>query len=128
MLRYNFIDLYSAASTFYDTKQIGVYTLFRHLYNRRWDMFFKKGRHNILDSTRWLNYIINPEKIIHSNLSVNDKAIIIKLASYRDLANLEIYGDKSINIERVDDDTLNRIKDIPLIKIENNKIKLTFED
>jgi len=126
LLRYNFNDLYSAAGQ-YKTKHQGVFYMFRDLYNRRWDRFFKPGRHNMLDHERWCNYMLNTKEFINSDLSTMDKAIIIKVASYRDLANYKLYGDTAIKIERIEGIPIERLKKIPLIDINNDKIELKFE-
>ena len=101
--------------------------MFRDLYNRRWDRFFKPGRHNMLDSERWCNYMLNAKEFINSDISVMDKAIIIKLASYRELANYKIYGDTAIKLERIEDIPIERIEKIPLVHINKNRIELKFE-
>ena len=126
IFKYNFDDLYKASNG-YKTRQAGVVHLFNHLLNRDWTKFFKTGRTKILDTTRWCHYIGNPQELIYSKISIMDKAIIIKIASYRDFANYELYGDKSIKIERIKDIPIERIESIDLIKIKDDKIFLTFE-
>ena len=127
IFRYNFDDIYKVA-TGYKTRQKGVTQLFHHLYNRDWIKFFKSGRNKILDTTRWCHYIGNVEEMLYSDLSIMDKAIIIKLASYRDYANYELYGDKTIRVERIKDIPIERIERISLVKISNDKLSFTFEE
>ena len=127
LLRYNFNDMYKCAS-YYRTKQHGVVRLFNYMYRREWQKFFEHGRSKLLDTTRWCNYMLNVEEFINSDLSVMDRAIIIKVASYREFANYDQYGDNAILIERIKDIPIERIEEISLINIENNKIKLTFEN
>lgn len=126
IFRYNFEDMYKCAS-YYKTNQHGVVTLFGYLYRRDWQKFFEHGRSRFLDTTRWCNYIGNVDEFINSDLSIMDRAIIIKVASYREFANYDLYGDKAIKIERIKDIPIERIEEISLIKIENDKIFLTFE-
>jgi len=127
IMRYNFEDMYKCAS-YYKTNQHGVVRLFNYMYYRDWQKFFEHGRKRLLDTTRWCNYIGNVEEFINSDLSVMDRAIIIKVASYREFANYDLYGDNTIKIERIKDIPIERIEEISLIKIKNDKIKLTFED
>lgn len=127
ILRYNFEDLYRCAS-YYKTNQSGVVILFNYMFRREWQKFFEHRRTKLLDTTRWCNYIGNAEEFINSDLSIMDKAIIIKVASYREFANYDIYGDKTIKIDRIKDIPIERIERIPLIQIKNDKIKLMFEN
>lgn len=127
LLKYNFEDMYKCAS-YYKTNQHGVVQLFSYMYNRDWQKFFEHDRKKLLDTTRWCNYMLNVEDFINSDLSIMDRAIIIKIASYREFANWNLYSDNSIKIERIKDIPIERIEEISLINIEDNKIKLTFED
>lgn len=126
LMRYNFEDMYKASDQ-YMTKHQGVFYLFRDMYNRRWDKFFTREKRNMLDHNRWCNYMLNVKEFIRSDLSFMDKAIIIKLASYRDISNYKVYGDTAIKIERIEGIPIERIKKIPLVQIKDNKIKLIFE-
>lgn len=126
-VKYNFEDLYKSSSQ-YNTRHYGVVKLFRFLYNREWNQFFKPGRHKHLDTTRWCNYILNVEDFINNdNLSIMDKAIIIKIASFREYGNWMQYGDNSIKLERIKDIPIERLEEISLINIKNDKLYLTFE-
>lgn len=127
LFRYNFDDIYKSAS-YYKTNQHGVVRLFGYLYGRDWQKFFEHGRTKMLDTTRWCNYMGNVDEFINSDLSVMDRAIIIKIASFREFANYDLYGDNTIRVERIKDIPMERVEEISLIKIENDKIKLTFED
>ena len=127
LLRYNFNDIYKL-SNYYESKAKGTVILLTHLYRRDWQKFFEHNRSKLLDTTRWTNYIINFENVLSSELTTTQKAVIIKLAGYREYSDYMIYGDRSIHIDRVKDIPLDYIEDIPLIEIKNDKINLIFEE
>lgn len=129
-MKYNFIDLYRGARKF-NRRHYGVVELFIHLQNKDWEAIIKAAGNldNLLDLTRQCDYMINSKELIYNRygLSVMDKAIIIKIASYRDYGNWRQYGDNSIKLERIKDIPIERLEKIPLIDIKNDKLYLTFE-
>ncbi len=128
LLKYNFDDIYKCSS-YYKTNAKGVLWLTTYIHKREWQKFFEHGRKRILDTTRWCNYMFNFQAVLDSDLNVTQKAVIIKLASLRDFADYNLYGDSYIDLKRaVEDIPLNYLENISLIQVKNDKIKLMFEE
>lgn len=123
--RYNYWDLYKYTNGF-KTRELGLVKLINDLYKQNWREFHNKKR--ILDTTRWVHYIGNIEVILNSGLSVIDKAVYFKIATYREYSDYMLYGDLSIDIERIEDISMLYIKKMPYIKINNDKLTFTFEE
>lgn len=127
LLRFNFDDIY-ALSSHYSTRAKGTVLLLKYLHRRDWQKFFEHNRSRLLNSERWCNYILNFQEVLVSDLTTTQKAVVIKLASMRDLADYKIYDDRSIDVNRVKDIPMDYIEGIPLIEIKNDKINLKFEE
>jgi len=129
VLKYNFNDLYNISDQF-KTKQYGVVQLLNYIYDKDWSKFQMRSRKILLNSSRWCNYICNPYVFLNTrSLTIMDKALIIKIASFRDISNYTLYDDKSIRLERIEDIPLKRINRlIPFIEIVNDRLLFTFEN
>jgi len=106
----------------------GTVILFKYIYQRDWQKFFHKGRSKILDTTRWVNYMGNAEELLKSDMMTMDKALCIQVASYREIADYQLYGDTSINIDRIPKEILERVLKVPLIRKVGTKLFLVYED
>jgi len=129
VIRYNFNDLYRISSQF-KSKQYGVVKLFYYIYDKDWLKFQIHGRKKVLDSSRWCNYLCNPYTFLNTRaLTTMDKALIIKIASFRDISNYNLYNDKSVRLERIEDIPIKRLDRLkPFIEIVNDRLLFTFEE
>ena len=125
--KYPYWDIYKCSKS-YKTTDNGIIILFKYMVQHDWQKFFQKKRNILLDTTRWVNYMGNAEELLKTDMLSGDKALCIKVASYREIADYQLYKDKSINIDRIPKEIIDRVLKVPLIRKIGNKLFLVYED